>query len=388
MNNTVALVPLRGGSKSISKKNIKLIAGKPLCAWVLEAACKAEAFQKVFASTEDEEIAEVVNSLNLNVEILKRPVELAGDDTTTEAVMLHFANEVDFDVLATIQATSPLVRPADFRGAMEKFTAEELDSLLTAVRVKRFFWNESGEPLNYDPIKRPMRQHFTGSFMENGAFYYTRKTVLDKYQTRLGGKIGIYEMPADTAVEIDEPEDWTCVEELLNRRKENSLNERLAKIKLLAMDCDGVLTDAGMYYGEGGEELKKFNTRDGMGLAMLREKGIKTAIITGEDSLAVKWRAEKLKIDDLYMGVNDKSSVIFELSIKYCLNPGQIAYIGDDINDLAAFDMVGLKFAVNDAESSLKEKADHVLQACGGKGAVREICNMMIYSLRKGFSHA
>ncbi len=378
MNNTVALVPLRGGSKSIQKKNIKYIAGKPLCAWVLEAACQADVFQKVFVSTEDEEIAEVVNSLNLNVEILERPCELAGDDTTTEAVMLHFAKNIEFDVLATIQATSPLVQATDFCGAVEKFTGEELDSLLTAVRMKRFFWSEYGKPLNYDPFKRPMRQQFAGSFMENGAFYFTRRTILDKYQSRLGGKIGIYEMPADTAVEIDEPEDWTVVEDLLRRRKSDPFNERLAKIKLLVMDCDGVLTDAGMYYSESGEELKKFNTRDGMGLAMLREKGIKTAIVTGESSEAVKHRAEKLRIDQLYMGVKDKKSVLTELSKKYHLQPENIAYIGDDINDLSAFEAAGLKVAVNDALQIVKEQADMVLETRGGSGAVRELTDLIL----------
>lgn len=384
MTKSVALVPLRGGSKSIHRKNIKIIAGKPLCGWVLDAAYKAGIFDQIYVSTEDKEIASVVDSLNMGVKIIDRPAALAGDKATTESVMIHFAKIIDFDVLTTIQATSPLVQAVDFVEAMKQFENEQLDALLTAVWLNRFIWSPEGKPLNYDPLKRPMRQEFKASLMENGAFYITRKAVLDQYKSRLGGKIGIYKMPAESAVEIDEPEDWYAVEAILKKRSYGQFLENLAKVKILVIDCDGVLTDAGMYYSESGEELKKFNTRDGMGLKMLRDKGIKTAIVTGEESTAVKLRSEKLKIDDLYMGVKDKKKALSDISNRYGLQPENIAYVGDDINDLPAFEMVGLKFAVNDAAISLKAKADIVLQECGGKGAVREVCNMLIDSLLKG----
>ena len=374
----VALVPLRGGSKSIPKKNIKFMTGKPLCAWVLEAACKADLFDQVYVSTEDNEVASVVESLKLGVEIIERPATLADDESTTESVMLHFAKTIDFDVLATIQATSPLVQTSDFKKAMKQFENEKLDSLLTAVRLKRFLWSADGKPLNYDPLKRPMRQHFNGSLMENGAFYYTTREILDKYKSRLGGKTGIYEMPVESAVEIDEPEDWSTVEALLKKRTYDWLHERLVKIKLLAMDCDGVLTDAGMYYAENGDELKKFNTRDGMGLSLLRKKGIRIAIVTGEDSRAVKHRAEKLEIDDLYMGVKDKSEIVSTLIKKYGLQPENVVYIGDDINDLKAFEVVGLKVAVNDAVEEIKKEADLIMETPGGRGAVRELADLIL----------
>ena len=380
MHKVVALVPLRGESKSIPKKNIKLMAGKPLCAWALEAACSAQVFDEVYVSTDCEEIAEVVQALGLNIGIIKRPARFATDGASTESVMLHFAEEVDFDTMATIQATSPLVEAEDFIGALKKFEADKLDSLLTGVRIKRFFWTEQGVPLNYDPLKRPMRQHFMGTLMENGAFYLTRRKILEKEQSRLGGKIGIYEMAEETAVEVDEPSDWAVVEALLQKKLKESLAVRLKDIKLLATDCDGVLTDAGMFYSESGEELKKFNTRDGKGLALLREKGIKTAIITGEQSQAVKRRATKLKIDELYMGVENKREVIEALMAKYQLKAENIAYVGDDLNDLPAIEFVGLSFAVNDAEEAVRNSADYRLNAAGGRGAIREVCNLIISS--------
>lgn len=216
----VALVPLRGGSKSIPKKNIKILAGKPLCAWVLEAAVQSDLFDKVVVSTDSKEISDVVKGLNLNIEVLMRPPELATDSATTDSVMLHVAELVPFETLITIQATSPFLVASDLINAYEKFEQQHFDSILTCVRIKRFFWTEDGKPINYDPSNRPMRQDFKGVLMENGAFYITRREILEKYKCRLGGKIGIYEMAEETAIEIDEPADWNSVEKILLMRKE------------------------------------------------------------------------------------------------------------------------------------------------------------------------
>ncbi len=382
MAKAVALIPLRGGSKSIHNKNIKPIAGKPLCAWVLQAAINAKVFDNIYVSTESDEIASVVNALGLSVEIVKRPAELATDTATTESVMLHLLEKVDFDILATIQATSPLVEAEDFINALHKFKAEELDSLLTGVRLRRFFWSPEGEPLNYKPEKRPLRQNFAGTIMENGAFYLTSRTVLSKYRSRLGGKVGIHEMNEDTLVELDEPEDWPVVETLLRKRIQAKISENLKMIKLLVMDCDGVLTDGSMYYSDAGEELKKFNTRDGQGLALLRDKGLKTAIITGEESEAVKRRAEKLKIDHLFSGVSDKAVPMRKLLDRFNLNPEEVAYIGDDLNDIPAMEIAGIAFAVVDACRLVNESADYVLASAGGMGAVREVCELILGSKR------
>jgi CMP-N-acetylneuraminic acid synthetase len=212
---TIALIPLRGGSKSIPKKNIKTLAGKPLCAWVLEAASNAKEIDAVYVSTDCTEIAAVVRNLGLGVQIIERPATLATDTASTEAVMLHFIEQVPCERLVTIQATSPQLSAADLNAALVRFKRDRLDSLLSAVRTKRFFWNDTATPVNYDPLNRPRRQDFDGTLMENGAFYITDKNILDKYHCRLGGKIGIYEMDESTAIEIDEPDDWERVERLV-----------------------------------------------------------------------------------------------------------------------------------------------------------------------------
>jgi CMP-N-acetylneuraminic acid synthetase len=215
----IALIPLRGGSKSIPGKNIKLLAGKPLCAWSLEAAAASGIFDRLLVSTDSEEIASVVKKLGIPLDVVMRPAEYATDTATTESVMIHAASLHDFDVMATIQVTSPLTRPKDFIAAYELFRSQDADSLLTCVRAKRFFWSDDGQPINYDPLHRPMRQQFRGTLMENGAFYFTKHRVLAEHRCRLGGKISVYEMPEQMAVEIDEPEDWERLERIIARRE-------------------------------------------------------------------------------------------------------------------------------------------------------------------------
>lgn len=213
-----ALIPLRGGSKSIPKKNIKSLAGKPLSAWTIEAAAKSAHIDAVYVSTDSEEISNVVQGLGLGVKLIQRPAEFATDEASTESVMLHFMSQLEFDLLVTIQATSPLLTAHDLDRAIAQFQQQQLDSMLSAVRTKRFFWHDDATPINYNPLHRPRRQDFRGTLMENGAFYITKREILERHQCRLGGKIGIYEMDESTAVEIDEPEDWERVERLLLKR--------------------------------------------------------------------------------------------------------------------------------------------------------------------------
>jgi YrbI family 3-deoxy-D-manno-octulosonate 8-phosphate phosphatase len=149
---------------------------------------------------------------------------------------------------------------------------------------------------------------------------------------------------------------------------------------LLCVDVDGVLTDAGMYYGPDGEVLKKFNTRDGMGLERVRQAGIAVAIISGEDSAIVHARAAKLKIDDVFCGASNKRLAIDELCQKHRLELDEVAFVGDDLNDLPALECVGLACAVADAAEPVKAVAHYVAQRRGGDGAVREICDFLIAS--------
>jgi 3-deoxy-D-manno-octulosonate 8-phosphate phosphatase (KDO 8-P phosphatase) len=157
-----------------------------------------------------------------------------------------------------------------------------------------------------------------------------------------------------------------------------TVSDRARRVRLLCVDVDGVLTDAGMYYGPDGEVLKKFNTRDGMGLARVREAGVAVAIISGEDSAIVHARATKLKIDDVFSGAADKRLAIDQLCARHGLGMDEVAFIGDDLNDLPALECVGLACAVADAAEPVKAVAHYVTERRGGDGAVREVCELLI----------
>jgi len=156
----------------------------------------------------------------------------------------------------------------------------------------------------------------------------------------------------------------------------------LNQIRLFATDVDGVLTDAGMYYAESGDEWKKFNTRDGMGIKLLQRAGIITAIVTQERTKLVARRAEKLMIPELHQGVMDKLTVIREMAARHGLSLKQVAYIGDDVNDLEALKAVGFSASPADGLPDIVGAVDYVCQKKGGEGAVREIIEMILDAQR------
>jgi len=152
----------------------------------------------------------------------------------------------------------------------------------------------------------------------------------------------------------------------------------LQRIRLFATDVDGVLTDAGMYYSESGDEWKKFNTHDGMGIKLLQRSGLITAIITQERTRLVARRAERLAIPELHQGTMDKLSVIREMATRHGVSLRQVAYIGDDVNDLEALKAVGFSAAPADGLPHILAAVDYVCRKKGGEGAVREVVEMIL----------
>lgn len=374
-----AFIPLRGGSKSIPRKNIKLLAGKPLCWWSINSALQSKIFDKIVVSTEDPEIKSVVERLfGKQVIVDTRPNHLAQDTTSTEAVVLEYLEREETDVITLIQATSPLTSAQDFLKAKEKYLEGNLDSLLTGVEFKRFTWTHDGNPINYDPANRPRRQEFKGQVLENGAFYMTNASLFLENNNRIAGKVGIHLMNEDTAFEIDEPSDWPIVEGLLRSRVSNSLE--LGKIKALVLDVDGTLTDGGMYYSENGEALKKFNTKDAKGIEMFRKSGLKVCIITAEDSPRVHSRMKKISItsENYFFGIKDKLPVLKEWANKNDLKLSEIAYGGDDLGDLDCMQAVGYPFCPADAIQRIKDISNYICEQKAGQGSVREFIELVL----------
>ena len=220
----IAFIPVRGGSKSIPLKNIKLLAGKPLVYWTAKAANDSKYIDKVVIATDSEDIKNAVKGFNdlEKVEIYNRKPENATDTASTESVMLEYieaANLNGDDKFFLIQATSPLLKAKHVDEMYEKYVKDGADSALSCVINKRFYWTKDGESINYDYKNRPRRQDFEGYYMENGACYINSVKNILADKNRLSGKISVYEMPEYTAVEIDEPDDFLLIEKLMEKHQ-------------------------------------------------------------------------------------------------------------------------------------------------------------------------
>lgn len=380
----IAFIAVRGGSKSIPLKNIKPFCGKPLVCWNIEALEQCQDVDEIIVATDSDKIEDVVASQSYKkTKVYRRSAENACDTASTESVMLEYINYAKLpadDIFMLVQATSPLTETVHFTEALGMYGKGGYDSILTCVRNYRFFWNADGTSMNYDYMNRPRRQNFDGMLMENGAFYINTVENILASCNRLSGKIGIYEMPEYTATEIDEPDDWIVLENLMRKHVLSKQKPEKKTIKLFLSDVDGTLTDGGMYYSESGDELKKFNTRDGMGFQLLREAGIKTGIITSEDTHIVANRAKKLKVDFLHQGKRNDGKLVVakEICGQLGITLDEVAYIGDDINCMELLEAVGVKACPGDACEEVKDiPGMMVMKKNGGEGCVREFIEII-----------
>ena len=220
----IAFIPVRGGSKSIPLKNIKIINGKPLVYWTSLAAETAQCIDKCVIATDSEEIKNCVLNFGFKkIEIYERDSRNAQDNSSTESVMLEYIEKSvlrDDDNFFLIQATSPMLKAEHIDGMFNAYIESSCDSAFSCVREKQFHWIETlngVEPINYDYKKRPRRQDFCGILAENGACYINKVSNIKTDKCRLSGKIFAYELPSYTSYEIDEPEDWIIIEEIMKR---------------------------------------------------------------------------------------------------------------------------------------------------------------------------
>jgi len=382
----IAIIPLRAGSKGIKNKNKRRLLGRPLFTWVLGEAIFSN-LDEIYVFTDDQWIIDYIieeYSWSSKVKVHFRSPESATDTASTEMAMEELADHLGFkfDMLFLLQATSPLTSSEDINSAIKLLESEGFDSVLSVVKTHRFIWSKQGKSLNYDYMNRPRRQDFEGLLVENGAVYGIKTETYKKTKNRLGGKIGILEMADDTLTEIDEPSDFLIIEQLLANRI-SSCKKTSTPISYFVMDVDGVLTDGTVSYTNQGEYTKDFSLVDGMGISLLNEHGITPVVITSEKSEIVAQRMKKLGIEHTYLGVKDKYSFLTKLLNDNNITRGEVAYIGDDINDLANIYSSKLSFAPANGTSKVLQASDLVLKKEGAKGAVREAIEILIkFNLR------
>lgn len=385
--NTVMVVPARGGSRGIPGKNVKPLHGRPLITWVLEAGARVAEIDQIVVTTDDADIEKAALSVNSEkILCFRRSPETATDTATTESALLEVARQHPCRHLMLVQATSPLVSAEDLSEAFARYVHSGADSLLTVARQKRFVWeqDDSGwaRPVNYNPTARPRRQDFDGFLVENGAIYITDRDRFLNAGSRLHGRIAVYEMSPESYIELDDPTDWIAVEALLSARRSVDHQSILRNIRLVMSDIDGVLTDAGMYYSELGDELKRFSTYDGQATALLQQAGIMVGLITREHCRLNARRAEKMKVDFVEQGARDKVVAATRQLARLDVGWHETAYIGDDIHDSALLSCVGFAAAPAGAMDSAKEVAQLVLTRGGGQGCLRELADLILAARR------
>jgi len=386
----IAIIPARGGSKGIPRKNVLPLAGRPLIAHTIEAALQSRIVDRLVVSTDDAEIGLVAREYG--AEVVQRPPEISSGLASSESALLHvleyLKNTEDYqpDVVVFLQCTSPFTAPSDIDGTIEALRRDAADSALAVVPFHYFLWKNDSDGnavgINHNKSVRKMRQENAPQYLEAGAVYVMRNKGFLKSRHRFFGRTSLYVMPTERRLEIDEPADFKTAEARLQQRhagfSEDALARKARGIKLFVSDVDGVLTDAGMYYSENGDELKKFNTRDGMAFALLRKAGIKTAIVTSENTRIVARRAEKLKIEFLRQGVSDKLTSVKELAKEVGIGLDEVCFVGDDMNDTAILRRVGFACCPADARPENRAASHYTSSVRGGEGCVREIVDLLI----------
>jgi YrbI family 3-deoxy-D-manno-octulosonate 8-phosphate phosphatase len=381
----IGFIPLRKNSKGILNKNKRKMVGRPLFTWVLGEAIFSN-LDEVVVYTDDDTVIEFIKKeyyWTNKVKAILRSEESASDTASTEFAILEFCDKInyDFDVFCLLQATSPFTTRVDINTCINKL-GQNYDSALTVVNTHRFLWNEDGTAINYNPLKRPRRQDFEGLLVENGAVYTTTKKALLKYKNRIGEKVAVVKMPEDTLLEIDSENDWMAVETLLIERQKRAKEAK--EITHIVLDVDGVFTDGTITYTKDGEHTKSFDMRDGMGLEILRQFNIEVIVMTSEQSELVAKRMQKLKINNVFLGVKDKYSLLQHVLKEQNISLNNVAYLGDDVNDLTNICSVGWSLTPNNATDVVKQHADVVLSKNSGAGAIREACQF-IFNYNKRF---
>ena len=296
MSSVLAIIPARGGSKGIPRKNVRPLLGKPLLVHSIDHAKSSPSVTRVIVSTDDPEIATVAREHG--AEVVLRPAGISGDTAGSESALLHVLDSLreiegyEPDLVVFLQATSPLRRPGDIQGAIETLEREEADSVFSACSAHGFVWRlHEGQlrSLTYDHRNRPRRQDIGEDLIENGSIYAFRPWVIRKHHNRLGGKVAVYRMDPFDSFQIDEPGDFERIERLARLGDQQALPlPALAAIRLLVLDFDGVMTDNRVLVNQDGTEAVWCHRGDGWGIARLKERGVAIIVISTEANPVVE----------------------------------------------------------------------------------------------------
>lgn len=381
----VAVIPARGGSKGIPRKNLQSLCGRPLLAWTIAAALEARSVSRVIVSTDDKEIARTAEQFG--AEVIRRPEAISGDSASSESALLHALGVLREEgslpeILVFLQCTSPLTEAADIDGTVDALEREQADTALAACDFHYFIWRKqaSGDAtgVNHDKSVRLLRQQREPEYLESGAVYAMRTAGFLESKHRFFGKTALYAIPAERTFEIDEPADLEIAEVLLRQRERRRRQLHLPNpVSAVVFDFDGVMTDNRVLVTETGEEAAACNRSDGWGIGKLKQTGLPLLVLSTEANPIVDLRCRKLGLDCLY-GQSDKAGALRQWSEQRGIDPRGIIYVGNDENDTGCLRFVGCPVVVADAHPSVLREALIVLEHQGGDGAVRELIDLVL----------
>lgn len=378
----LVVIPARGGSKGLPLKNLRPVGGKSLLARGIDAALAAPSVTDVVVSTDHSQIRNEAHAQGARV--IDRPAALASDGASSESALGHALGTLESlpAVVVLLQCTSPFINPAHVEAAVRAVLQNEADVCFSVTEDHSFIWSANQgtvHAVGHDAGYRPRRQDRAPQYRETGAFYAMRTSGFRRANHRFFGRLKFQVVPASDAPEVDSPEDLELVCALAARRAGRPPGPPLPGIDVdaLVTDFDGVHTNDAALLASDGSESVTVSRSDGLGVARLRRAGVPMLILSTETNTVVATRAAKLGVDVAH-GVQDKASRLDAWIAEHGLDPARVAYVGNDVNDVAAMDSVGWPIAVADARPEALAAARIVLQKPGGSGAVREVCERIL----------
>ncbi|MFD4141511.1 cytidylyltransferase domain-containing protein [Streptomyces sp. NPDC058572] len=406
----LAVIPARGGSKGVPAKNLAPVGGVPLVARAVHACLDAPLVTHVVVSTDDEDIAAAARGAG--AEVVLRPAAIAGDTATSESAVLHAMdaheamNGAPVDVVLLVQCTSPFVSREDVDGVARAVVEDGADSAVTVAPFHGFVWRESdtsaaaagesaqraagstavlvdtattagsGYGVNHDSSFRPRRQDRPQDFLETGAAYAMAAAGFREAGHRFFGRTALVRTDPARVLEVDDPHDLARARALAPLLDERALPAR-EDIDAVVLDFDGTQTDDRVLIDADGREIVSVHRGDGLGVAHLRKAGLELLILSTEQNPVVAARARKLKVPVLH-GIDRKDLALAQWCEEHGIAPGRVLYVGNDVNDLPCFHLVGWPVAVASAHDSVRAAARAVTATPGGEGAIREIAAWLL----------
>jgi YrbI family 3-deoxy-D-manno-octulosonate 8-phosphate phosphatase len=390
----LAVIPARGGSKGVPAKNLAPVGGVPLVARAVRECRATRLVTDVVVSTDDQAIAAAARQAG--AEVVLRPAAIAGDLATSEAAVLHAMDAHEalhgapVDVVLLVQCTSPFIVREDIDGVAGAVVENGADTAVTVAPFHGFIWRDAedginspdhtgGYGVNHDKSFRPRRQDRPQDLLETGAVYAMDATGFRESKHRFFGHTEPVRTDPARVLEIDDPHDLArarALATLFDAERPGAL-PTADDIDAVVLDFDGTQTDDRVLIDADGKEFVSVHRGDGLGIAALRRSGLGMLILSTEQNPVVAARARKLKIPVLH-GIDRKDLALKQWCEEQGIAPERVLYVGNDVNDLPCFALVGWPVAVASAHDVVRGAARAVTTVPGGDGAIREIASWIL----------